>query len=61
VLLDAERAELFGDGVGYVHRFFRLFRPLAKDADLDKRAALGPHVESPFQQDHRLRLGEFQH
>jgi len=27
---------------------------------LDKRAALGPHVESPFQQGHRLRLGEFQ-
>jgi len=61
VLLDAEGAELFSDGVGYVHRFFRLFRPLAIDADLDKRAALGrPHVESPSQQDHRLRLGEFQ-
>ena len=27
-------AQLFGDGVGYVHDFFQLFRPLAKDADL---------------------------
>ena len=44
MLLDAEGAEAFGDGVGDVHRFFRLFRPLAKDADLDKGAALGPHV-----------------